>query len=69
MTPEERIAKLETRQEGTDAWLKEIDAKLDQLIAAANMGRGAWWALLKIGGLLLLLVGAAAWIWERWPKR
>src|SRR5690606_19378375 len=50
MTPDERdrLAKLEQKVADMEPWLKDIDHKLDQLIAAANMGKGAWWAVLKI---------------------
>lgn len=64
-TPEERIAALEARQAGTDAWLKDIDAKLDELIAAANMGKGAWWIILRIGGVLVVVGGAIGWVIDR----
>ncbi len=36
--------------------------KLDQLIAAANMGKGAWWVMIKIGGLVVLRLGALSWV-------
>lgn len=64
-TPEERIAALEARVNGIDAWLKDIDSKLDSLVAAANMGRGAWWIILRIGGVLVVLGGAAAWLIDK----
>jgi microcystin-dependent protein len=43
MTPEERdrLAKVEQKVADMEPWLKEIDDKLDRLIAAANMGKGA----------------------------
>lgn len=64
-TPEERIATLEARMSGTDAWLKDIDTKLDELIAAANMGKGAWWIILRIGGVLVVLGGAIGWVIDK----
>lgn len=64
-TPEERIAALEARMNGTDAWLKDIDAKLDALVAAANMGKGAWWIILRIGGLLVVVGGAIGWVIDK----
>jgi len=64
-TPEERIAALEARMNGTDAWLKDIDAKLDSLVAAANMGRGAWWIILRIGGVLVVVGGAIGWVIDK----
>lgn len=66
-TLEERIAKLEARMDGQEEWLKDIDGKLDQLIAVANMGKGAWWAILKVGGTLTVLAGGAAWLYQNWP--
>lgn len=57
MTPEERIAALEARAAVVDERMMRMERKLDQLIAAANMGKGAWWIILRIGGLL---VGIAA---------
>ena len=61
MTPEERIAALEEWKRSTEAWLGGMDRKLDQLIAAANMGKGAWWIVIKIGGLVVLGLGALGW--------
>ena len=63
-SPEERIAKLEAKLEGMEAWVKSIDEKMDKLLEAAAMGRGAWWAILKVGGIGVVLVSAAAWIWS-----
>ncbi len=34
-------------------------AKLDDLLKAAHMGRGAWWILVRVGGVLALIVTAA----------
>lgn len=62
MTVEERLARLETRVDGTDAWLGKIDEKVDRLLTAAAMGKGAWWAILRVGGLIVLALGAVGWI-------
>ena len=62
MTVEERIARLETRQDATEKWLSSIDQKVDQLVAAANMGKGAWWLMLRIGGALVVLGGVVGWL-------
>lgn len=66
MTPDERdrLARLEAITANQDARLDKIDAKLDQLLAAANMGKGAWWAILKVGGFITMLIAAAAWVWR-----
>ena len=60
MTPEERIAALEVRVAGQDKWLESIDAKVDQILETAALGKGAWLAILKIGGILTAVVAAAA---------
>ena len=64
MTPEERIASLEEWKRSTEQWLGGMDRKLDQLIAAANMGKGAWWLFIKIGGAAVMVVGAVSWVAE-----
>ena len=63
VTPEERdrLAKLEERVRGLDETMTGMDEKLDQLIAAANMGRGAWWMILRLGGLMVVMGGAVGW--------
>lgn len=61
----ERLARVEQKVADMEPWLREIDDKLDRLIAAANMGQGAWWAALKLGGLLVLAAGAVAWLYDR----
>lgn len=65
MTPEERIASLEEWKRSTEQWLSGMDKKLDQLIAAANMGKGAWWLFIKIGGAAVMVVGAVSWVADR----
>lgn len=44
--------------------LSEIDGKLSQLVAAANMGKGAWWVTVKLGGILVTISAGAAWVWQ-----
>ena len=65
MTPEERLVRLEERQAHNDRQLEEMDRKLDQLLEAAAMGRGAWWAMLKLGGALVMLGSVVAWVGDR----
>ena len=71
----ERIAVLENEAKHLRSDIEELkeqiasaNEKLDRLIAAANMGQGAWWASVKIGGLLVMAVGAAAWVFEHVAK-
>jgi hypothetical protein len=68
MTPEEarRLAVLEAQVAQIRRDNGIINTKLDKLIAAANMGKGAWWAMLRIGGLLILLFGAVSWSADHW---
>lgn len=69
MTPEERLARLEARIDGNDKWLASIDAKVDQLVAVSNMGKGAWFLLLKIGGAVAAVAATLAWIVEKMPHK
>lgn len=63
MTPAERdrLARVEIEVALLSRALADMNGKLDQLVAAANMGKGAWWLLLRLGGVLVVLAGAAAW--------
>lgn len=65
MSVEERLARLETRADGTDKWLESIDGKVDQIVAVTNMGKGAWLLLLKVGGALTAIVAALVWVLEK----
>lgn len=47
---------------------KEHGIRLRAVEEVANIGKGAWWAMLKIGGLLMLLIGAIAWVWEKFKS-
>lgn len=62
MTPDDlqRVARLEERDAVQNARLEKIEAKLDQLLKAANMGQGAWLVLLKLGGFVVAVVGIVA---------
>ncbi|MCI0431940.1 MAG: hypothetical protein L0210_15535 [Rhodospirillales bacterium] len=55
------------RDQALDRQLAAISGKLDRLNTAFNMGRGGALALVKLGGLLLLLAAAAAWLADRLP--
>lgn len=56
------------RMTGIERRLEKMDEKLDGLVATANMGKGALWAALKIGGLVVLVLGAVGWVADRWSK-
>lgn len=51
------MVNLKDRMEG-------MDNKLDQLVEAANMGKGAWWLSVKIGGFIVTVIAGLAWLWQ-----
>lgn len=56
-TEVERIAALETRMADVDSTLKDMDKKLDDLLALKNKGMGAFWlASILIGSIFTGLV-------------
>ncbi len=58
----QQIGALKSEVGNMKARLEEMDAKLDQLVAAANMGKGAWWMSVKVGGVLVTASAGIAWI-------
>lgn len=64
MSPEERIAVLETKVGAIETTLNGMDGKLDMLVSAFNMGQGTAVAKAKIGGLILLCLAAFGWIYD-----
>ncbi|HEX9668791.1 MAG TPA: hypothetical protein VGC93_04840 [Thermoanaerobaculia bacterium] len=61
----ERLGALHARMDNVERRIEKIDANVERLAAAAQMGRGAWWAATKLGGLLLLAMGALGWLWAQ----
>jgi hypothetical protein len=55
------------RDQALDRQLATINGKLDRLTTAFDLGRGGALAIAKFGGLLLLAIGAAAWLADRLP--
>ena len=73
MTTEKDIGRLEAEVENiktghasfeTDVKqrLTVMEAQLQQILDAANMGKGAWWLLLKLGAALTAVAAAVSWI-------
>lgn len=58
---EARNAALDARMGGLESWLKSIDGNLKELTAVANMGKGALWMALKIGGFIAAIGAFVAW--------
>ena len=61
----EKIGALDARMDNVERDLTEIDGNVEKLTEAANMGKGAWWAAVKLGGFCVLFLGALAWAWQR----
>lgn len=61
---ESKVAQLERVIDGR---LVVIELKLDGLAEAFNLGRGAAITVAKLGGVLVLAIGAAAWLVDHLP--
>lgn len=59
------IGRLEGRVDALEDWMRSIDGKVDQLLAAAHMGKGAWLAMLRIGSVVVALAASFAWVFEQ----
>lgn len=53
------------RDKRLDARLGALEANVQAILDAANMGKGAWWLVLKIGAILSAFAAAGAWILEK----
>ena len=60
----ERIAILETRLSAVETSSHSNGEKLNALLEAATLGRGAWWMLVKIGMVLSLVFTFATTWWQ-----
>lgn len=72
LTALERIAILEATVNQMAAQHAEMNGKLDRLLQAAAMGKGAWWIILRLGGTLAALggLGSGAYsLWHLWSGR
>lgn len=67
MTPDERdrLTRLEVEVEQLTDRLKNMDGKLDQLVTAASMGKGAWWIIIKLGGVLAFISYVVIQVYDR----
>ena len=80
MTVEKDIGKLEAQMSSANTRIDELEERMDERLTkiegylqeirdAANMGKGAWWLMLKIGGTVVVLGGAIHWLLEKvWGK-
>jgi hypothetical protein len=47
----------------------KLGGQVDRLEQAADLGKGAWWMALKLGGFLMLVASSAAWVYEHLPTK
>lgn len=66
-----RAAIAEERDRVADERMDRLEKKIDQMLQAAAMGKGAWWAITKLGGILVMLIMAGGWAADHfgWWKR
>lgn len=62
---EELIQTRAAHDKATDERFDRLEAKVQMLLDAANMGKGAWWLLLKIGGVMTALVALVSWVIDK----
>lgn len=53
------------RDKRTDERFDRLEAKVQSLLDAANMGKGAWWMSVKIGGLIMTVMAAVAYLVDK----
>jgi hypothetical protein len=63
-----RLAVVETRLDNFEEMLGRIDKRTETLADAYTMGKGAWKAAMKIGGMALLIAAAGAWLIDHLPN-
>lgn len=60
--------RLDSHEASVDSRLKNIEGYLQEIRDAANMGKGMFWLLLKIGAVLSAILAFALWLWEKLPR-
>jgi hypothetical protein len=77
MTPDERdrLLRLEVNAANTEKSVERmsdkvdgLDSKIDDLLKAAHMGKGAWWLMLRMGAVIVAIGTAGAWIFDKLHK-
>ena len=53
------------RDKRTDERFDRLEAKVQSLLDAANMGKGAWWVSVKIGGMIMTVMAALAYLVDK----
>lgn len=68
---EQRMAIAEEQRRQLQETANRMEEKLDRLLTAAAMGKGAWWAMTKVGGTMVMAAGAFGWLVDHfhwWSK-
>lgn len=58
---EQRMAIAEEQRRQLLETMTSISGKMDQLLVAAAMGKGAFWFATRLGGLTVMAAGAFGW--------
>jgi hypothetical protein len=66
--PLDDIQRLDREISELQADITELRADVKQLLQIANIGQGVLWGLLKLGGMIVVIVGTAAWLWDKFGK-
>jgi hypothetical protein len=59
--------RMDQRDEAVDTRLDRMESKIDKLVSVTDMGKGAWWMVVKLGAIAAGLAAAGTWIWDRLP--
>jgi hypothetical protein len=59
---DEFIAARVARDKRTDERFDRLEEKIQGLLDAANMGKGAWWLSVKIGGVMVTVGAGITWV-------
>ncbi len=68
MNGEREAGEILARLTAVETKITDIATKQDQIMAALNMGRGAWYAVIQVGAALLVIAAIAAAVANWWPK-
>lgn len=53
------------RDQRLDERLNSLEGNVQKILDAANMGRGAWWLVLRVGAILAAVAAAFWWIVDK----
>jgi len=53
------------RDKRLDARLAKLESSVGQILDAANMGKGAWWLVLRVGAIMAAFAAAFWWLVDK----